>query len=253
MKVTAFVGSARKKYTYNAAEQFLQKLKSAGNVEYEIVRLSDYNIKICKGCILCFKKGEEFCPLKDDRDILIEKMINSDGIIFATPNYSFQVSAIMKIFLDRIAFFFHRPAFFGKTFTNIVAQGMYGGKNIVKYLDFVGDGLGFNIVKGCFFNTLEPMTEKGKKKIDIIIDKQSKKFYSTLIKKEYPIPTLLKLMIFRMSRTSMKIILDDSYRDYNHFLDNGLFKSDYYYLVKLNPLKKLAGRFFDMTANIINK
>lgn len=50
-------------------------------------------------------KGEEFCPLKDDRDILIEKMVNSGGIIFASPNYFFQVSAFMKIFLDRIAFF----------------------------------------------------------------------------------------------------------------------------------------------------
>jgi hypothetical protein len=32
-------------------------------------------------------KGEEFCPLKNDRDILIEKMVNSDRIIFASPNY----------------------------------------------------------------------------------------------------------------------------------------------------------------------
>jgi multimeric flavodoxin WrbA len=42
MKVTAFVGSARKKHTYNATEKFLQKLQSLGDIEYEIVLLSDY-------------------------------------------------------------------------------------------------------------------------------------------------------------------------------------------------------------------
>ena len=33
MKVTAFIGSARKQHTYNASEQFLQKLRSRGDIE----------------------------------------------------------------------------------------------------------------------------------------------------------------------------------------------------------------------------
>lgn len=77
MKVTAFVGSARKKHTYDASEKFLKKLESYGDVETEIVRLSDFNLKVCRGCKLCCDKGEELCPLKDDRDILIQKMIGS--------------------------------------------------------------------------------------------------------------------------------------------------------------------------------
>jgi multimeric flavodoxin WrbA len=248
MKVTAFIGSARKKHTYNASEQFLQKLQSLGDIEYEIVMLSDYNLQTCKGCILCFKNGEEFCPLKDDRDKLITKIVDSDGIILASPNYSFQVSALMKIFLDRLGFIFHRPLFFGKTYTSIVAQGIYGGKDIVKYFNFIGNGLGFNAVKGCCITTLEPMTEKRQKEIDRIIDKQSKIFYSKLIKKEYPTPSLFKLMIFRMSRSSIKKMLNENFRDYTYYMENGWFESDYYYPAKLNPFKKLIGRFFDMMA-----
>jgi len=248
MKVTAFIGSARKKHTYNASEQFLQKLQSLGDIEYDIVSLSDYNLLTCKGCKLCTDKGEALCPLKDDRDRLIKKMKNSDGVIFASPNYFFQVSALMKLFLDRLGFFGHRPCFFGKTFTSIVAQGVYGGKDIVKYLNFIGGALGFNVVKGCFITTLEPMTEKGQKKIDIIINKRSKKFYSKLIKKEYSTPSLLKLIIFRMSRTSAKLMLDENYRDYAYYKEKGWFESDYYYPVKLSLFKKLVGRFFDMMA-----
>ncbi len=33
-------------------------------------------------------------------------------------------------FLDRLGFVFHRPRFFGKAFTSIVAQGIYGGGKI---------------------------------------------------------------------------------------------------------------------------
>ncbi len=111
-------------------------------------------------------RGEERCPLKDDRDLLIEKMMTSDGVVFASPNYSFQVSAIMKTFLDRLGFVFHRPRFHGKTFTSIVVQGFYGGGKIVKYLEFVGAGLGFNVVKGSCITALEPMAEKDRRRMD---------------------------------------------------------------------------------------
>jgi multimeric flavodoxin WrbA len=246
MKITAFIGSERKKHTYNASKLFLQKLQSLGDIEYEIVRLSDYNLQTCKGCKLCMDKGEEFCPLKDDRDILIQKIIHSDGIIFASPVYTFQVSALMKIFLDRIAFFGHRPLFFGKTYTSIVVQGTYGGKDTAKYLDFVGGTLGFNVVKGCYITSLEPLTEKGIMKIEKIIDTQSKRFYSKLVKQERPSPSLFKLMIFRLSRSSIKLMLNENYRDYTYYKENGWFESNYYYPVKLNLVKKLTGRFFDV-------
>jgi multimeric flavodoxin WrbA len=254
MKVTAFVGSARKKHTYHATEQFMHNLQSLGDIEYEIIALSDYNIGVCKGCIQCLNRGEEFCSYKDDRDLLIGKMNNSDGIIFASPNYSFNVSGLMKIFLDRIGFIFHRPRFFGKACTCIVVQGFFGGNKILDYFNFIGKALGFNVVKGCCLNSLEPMTEKDQGKFNGIIVKQSKKFYSTLIKKEYPSPTLFQLMIFRMARTSSMLLLNENWRDFTYYKSNGWFKSDYYYTTQLGPLKRLAGRFFDfLFASIYRK
>ena len=247
-KVTAFVGSARKKHTHHAVSQFLGNLQTLGDVEYEIVALRDYRLETCRGCLSCFKKGEEFCPLKDDRDALIEKVMASDGVVFASPNYSFQVSAIMKTFLDRLGFVFHRPRFFGKTFTSIVAQGIYGGGKIVSYLDFVGNGLGFNTVKGSCITAFDPMTEKQKQKIDRALAAHSRRFYERLLKPAYPSPMLLKLMAFRMARTSIRLTLDDSSRDYTHFKDQGWFESDYYYPVRLNVLQKGTGSLFDSIA-----
>ena len=46
----------------------------------------------------------------------------------------------------------------------------------MKYLDYVGNGLGFNTVKGSCVTALEPMTEKEQQKIDRALARLSKRF-----------------------------------------------------------------------------
>jgi multimeric flavodoxin WrbA len=244
-RVIAVVGSARKGHTQDAVVQFLANLKSMGDVEYEIVRLSDYRLQTCRGCRVCFDKGEEHCPLKDDRDALITKLMSSDGVVFASPNYSFQVSALMKIFLDRLGFAFHRPRFFGKTFTSIVVEGIYGGSKIVDYLDFVGMGLGFNTVKGSCLTTLDPMTEKLQRKMDRVLAGHARRFHATLTAPANPAPTWFKLMIFRLGRTKMKLEQAADHPDYAYYVDRGWFQSDYWYPTRLGLLKNGIGKLFD--------
>lgn len=247
-RVTAFVGSARKKNTYTSVKKFLEALQSSGEIETEIVCLYDYRLETCRGCKLCLDKGEELCPLKDDRDKLLAKIAESDGIVFASPNYAFQVSGMMKNFLDRIAFVFHRPRFLGKVYTSIVFQGIYGGEKIVKYLDFIGDNLFANPVKGICLKSFEPVPEENRRKIDRALERQSYAYGKNLRKPAYRAPSLLKLMIFRMSRTSIKAELNEEFRDYTYYREKGWFESDYYYDVSLGPLKKLIGRVFDFMA-----
>ncbi len=244
-KITAFVGTARKQHTYYAAQRFLENLQARGDAECEVVALTDYRIETCRGCKNCFRKGEEFCPLKDDRDLLIGKMEASDGVVFATPNYSYQVSSALKAFLDRLGFVFHRPRFFGRTFTSIVAQGIYGGSKIVKYLDFVGMGLGFNVVKGSCTTALDPMSGKERSRIDAVSREHSKRFHAGLMRPQYPVPALLKVCAFRAARTSMHVMLDENSRDFTYYRDKGWFESDYYYPARMGALKKAAGFLTD--------
>ena len=244
-RVTAFVGSARKKHTHDAVVRFLGHLQSMGDIETEIVNLHDYRLEFCRGCKICFSKGEEHCPLKDDRDLLIEKILASDGVVFATPNYEFQVSAIMKAFLDRLGFVFHRQCFFGKTSTSIVTQGIGMGDKIVDYFDFASQCMGFNTVKGTCFTAFEPMTEKERDKMDRLLAGHARRYYATLEKPAYPVPSLIMLMGFRMGRTSVRLELDDKSRDYQYYADKGWFASDYFYPTRLGLLKKGAGKLFD--------
>lgn len=252
-RITAFVGSAHKRNTHDSVVQFLNSLQALGDVEYEIVTLSDYRLEACRGCRLCFDKGEEFCPLKDDRDVLMDKIAASDGVVFASPNYTWGVSGLMKTFLDRFGAACHRPRYFGKTFTNIVTQGIGRGDKIVEYLDFVGLILGFNVVKGVCVTVLDPRTEKDQQKIDGALAGQARRFHAGLAEPAYPVPSMFMLMGFRMGRTSMRQMLDDSSRDYRYYAEKGWFESEYYYPTRLGMLKKLAGNLVDSMAPTVRK
>ena len=250
-KVTAFIGSQSKKATYRAVQQFEKNLKQYGEIDIEYVFLSDYHLEFCRGCKLCFIKGEEYCPLKDDRDILMEKMEYSDGVIFATPNYAFQVSARMKNFLDRLAFIDHRPRFFGKTCTAIVVQGFHGGGDILKYLYFASETMGFHVSKGCCATTLDPMTKLQHERLTRKIEKTSAGFYKELLRPT-PAPSFFKLMLFRFGRTFVKTV-DQKLRDYQYYEEKGWFEADYYYTTSLKPIKRLAGNLFDLLGRRVSK
>jgi len=244
-KITAFVGSARAKHTHEAVSRLFDHLRARGDVDCEVVMLSDYALETCRGCKLCFEKGEEACPLKDDRDKLIEKLLSSDGVVFASPSYMFQVSGLMKTFIDRLAFFGHRPRFFGRAFTSIVVQGLPFGSGIGKYLGLVGSCFGFNTVAGSRVVVREPMMPQDTRKMEKALAGQSRRFHDALSREDYPAPTLTLLMGFRIGRTIMKLELDEGSCDFRYYEEKGWFDATYYYPIRLGPLKRLLGRLFD--------
>jgi multimeric flavodoxin WrbA len=252
-KVTIFIGSVRKKNTYHAAVQFANNLQTLGEVECEIVRLSDYTLGVCRGCQLCFSKGESFCPLKDDRDILFDKINASDGVVFATPNYTWNLSGIMKVFLDRFGFAIHRPRYFGKAFTSIVVQAMGRGDKIVENLDFTAFSLGFNTLRGMTITAFDPRTEKLQQKIDRDLAVHSRRYYSLLAKPVHAEPSLVSLAAFRMTRSMIRQIVNPGNIDYMYYADKGWLESNYYYPVHLGPLKKAFGKLFDWLAPVTRK
>lgn len=251
-KVTAIIGSARKKATYLAVQEFEKCLREYEDIDFEYVFLSDYDLKFCLGCCQCFDKGEGFCPLKDDRDVLLARIEYSDGVVFATPSYAYQVSARMKNLLDRLAFTFHRPRFFGKTFTAILTQGVPVGDNIRRYLEDSGANMGFHVTKGCSVWTLDPLTEDRRRKLEQKIKSCAKRFYKGLSRTKPPVPSIFRLMLFRTGRSGFQHA-KVKYYDYYYFKEKGWLESDYYYETSLGPIKKLMGYFFDILGRQVAK
>lgn len=252
MKILAICGSPRKGQTDKLVEMFEAVLKSYDDsIEIENIYLRDINLLPCKGCAVCLFKGEEYCPDKDDIPLIAEKMNNADGIIFATPNFSLQVSGLMKTFYDRFAYIFHRPRLFHKVAISIVTQGVYGAPAIVKYMNSVSDFWGLIISKGIPLSTpwgaKNPKTEWPKKeilKINKLLGKRAKDYYKALISERNPSPKLFKLILFRATRSSIKSS-PDLLRDCEYYDKNGWFSASYYYNTKIGLFKSIIGFLMD--------
>ncbi len=103
MKVLGFVGSPRKKgNTTVLVDTFLEGASSVG-AEVRKIFLVDHNINQCQGCFRnCFlKPGFQCAIFNDDMDVLLEEMISSDLMLFASPYYSASYTAIMARFFER--------------------------------------------------------------------------------------------------------------------------------------------------------
>ncbi|NPA05374.1 MAG: flavodoxin family protein [Crenarchaeota archaeon] len=107
VKVLGILGSPRKNgETYKLLRVALHAAEKMG-AETRLVRLYDYNIKPCIGCVSeDVKKCKYPCDiLGDDFPQLAKMVLESDALIFATPIYWYMASGVMKNFIDRLTCF----------------------------------------------------------------------------------------------------------------------------------------------------
>jgi len=103
-KIVVFDGGPRNskfsKTTF-MVNHFCKGAKFAG-AQVDYISLKDMKINPCTGCFTCWTKTPGECIFKDDMTELRIKYRKADLIIFASPLYIFNVTGIMKVFLDRI-------------------------------------------------------------------------------------------------------------------------------------------------------
>ena len=81
------------------AEKFAEGAKAAGN-QVEFISLRGKEIKFCVGCLACQKLGA--CVIKDDVLAIMESVLNTDVVCWATPIYYYEMSGQMKTLIDRM-------------------------------------------------------------------------------------------------------------------------------------------------------
>ena len=80
------------------ANAFAEGAREAGN-EVEMVSLRGKSLAFCRGCLACKKLGR--CAIQDDANSIIEKLMNAEVVVWATPIYYYQMSGQMKTMMDR--------------------------------------------------------------------------------------------------------------------------------------------------------
>ena len=165
MKILAIIGSPRKGNTYRIVQKFSEYLQESDEIEFHYLFLRDVNLKQCIGCFQCIQKGHDCCPLQDDKEMILHKILDSDGVILATPAYNFNVSTLMKNFIDRFAHLGHQPKFFDQHIMIIATTAGTGSKEVITYLTkHVAKLWGFRTAES--IGLLTPPYEKSDKLIE---------------------------------------------------------------------------------------
>ena len=102
MKVIAINGSPRKNgNTAMLIDTVLAELKKEG-IETEQVQLGGKKIHGCTACMKCFENQNKLCSIDNDiLNVLVNKMLEADGIIIGSPTYFANVSTEVKALIDR--------------------------------------------------------------------------------------------------------------------------------------------------------
>lgn len=145
MKILAIMGSPRKHgNTYVFTEAVEEGMRRLGSVEFEYAFLRDLDIGMCRGCRLCMDRGEEYCPMSDGLAELETKMLEADGVVFASPTYVGNVSGLMKNLVDRLCYACHRPRFF-KNALLLTTSGGGGAGFMLMALGIAVEATGFKV------------------------------------------------------------------------------------------------------------
>ena len=81
------------------ADKFIEGATAAGH-DVEKVSLVGKEMKFCIGCLTCGTTHK--CCIKDDVPAIMDKVLNSDVVVWATPIYYYEMSGQMKTLIDRM-------------------------------------------------------------------------------------------------------------------------------------------------------
>lgn len=141
MKILAIHGSPRttRSSTRRLAGFVLEGAADSG-AETEMLDLCDFRVMPCTSCEACSING--ICVNDDDVVVVLDRMKEADGIVFASPVYIDNVTGQMKLFFDRLADAIHYQVLTGKYGCAVVTTDESGGKEVAVYLEHVLNYLG---------------------------------------------------------------------------------------------------------------
>ena len=88
-------------HTQKLTDLFIEGLKE-GKAEVTEIDLGTKNINTCQGCYHCWLVTPGECIHDDDMASIMDVFTHSDIVVFSTPLYIYNVSACLKVFLERL-------------------------------------------------------------------------------------------------------------------------------------------------------
>lgn len=259
MKILVIMGSPRNGNTVRILGEIEKAMKKLIDVELDTIALKDVQLGQCRGCHLCFFKGEDLCPLKDDRQQLEERMLNADGVIFASPNYASGVTALFKNFVDRFAYAGHRPRFFRiRAMAVVTSAGPGGLSDTVAYIAAALGAYGFRFVHTAgFLQPPFPIPAAWQKENEEKIRTAARVFSAACRSPDLPAPSLKEVLGFRIMQLLLRKVKGSSFEtfypaDCAYWQEHGWLDPGRWYFTdeRIGLLQRIIVRFLEFVIGL---
>jgi multimeric flavodoxin WrbA len=248
-RVLVVMGSRRKGNTYRAAERLRVLMEARGPVEFEYLWLRDAHLLPCRGCAVCVAKGEEHCPNRDDLPAIVRRMDEADGVVLASPVYSWAVTGQFKVFVDRLSYVMHRPRFHNKK-ALVLTTAMFATKEVEDYLARVAQFWGFEVVARAGLITPPGEIPARQQEANERILASAAGSFSRALQSRRSSPGPREVLMFHCARALIDEQADDTPVDHRYWAERGWLDpgTRFYVDVPVNPVYSAIGRFVERQA-----
>lgn len=153
-KIVILKGSPRRKgNTCTLADALANGARENGAAVEEFF-LQKMNIKPCNACNACINQPAKECVIEDDMQQIYPALRSADSIVIASPIYWFNMSAQIKLVIDRLYGLVepNRQVLRGKKIAIVLAYGdtnraTSGANNAIRSFEETFQYIGANIVE----------------------------------------------------------------------------------------------------------
>jgi multimeric flavodoxin WrbA len=251
MKILALTSSYRKKgntarvVAMIEAEMQALAARQGEVLNVETLYLGYMDVRACRGCRICFDRGEDQCPLKDDLRAIRAKIDEADGLILASPVYVDDVNSVAKAWIDRLAYVCHRPAFAGKCAYLVATVADSPTSHTLRTMNAALRTWGFHVAGQLGLRMGALMEQSAmERRYRGEAAKAAQNLFQAIAERRYLNPSFIALMIFKIQQMSWQKAADLESYDYAYWDDHGWFDPRCTYFIdhQANPIKVALAR-----------
>jgi len=220
-------GSIRKMGTFS----LLKRIESLlGDCEVTFLNIKDFDIKPCIGCENCIREGT--CNIKDEVNVILSRINQSDGLIIGSPIYLRHISGYLKVLIDRGCAWYHRSPLVGKPVFFVTTTQVTGSKAAIRYLSDLSVQWGTintGHISRNMFNLDNEVEGRALDKFKHYLEEENRKDYR---------PSFKQIIEFNTQKVLGVNIIP---LDMEYWEEKGYVDKPYFYDCRMNIFKRLAG------------
>jgi multimeric flavodoxin WrbA len=242
LNILVVIGSPRNEesWTYKSIRMIEAAMAERAAVNFEYIFLQKINLPYCDGCLKCITVGDDACPEYATIGPIAGKMDAADGIILGAPVHTFNITGLMKNFLEFFMYKRNRPSFFGKKAV-VTATASGGGHAVVMdFLEQTANAWGCDVVSRMGISSSQMNKEKYLARVEAVVADVAETFIAEIREGALGSPRFRHLMNFRamqnMTRNQKNSV------NFRYWEERDWLEAEYYTEVPINPFARaMAG------------